>query len=289
MFVCKIFRGEMEAKLDEMMAEFRENKKELEGKITSSLNEFKREMSAAQEKTVQQFSKRIGSSTYEFRRKGNKHQFNFNCGIEDAIDTAKSELTRIKPVDPEAKEAVKKAELSLDEGTKALATRQKHIKIADRSDLSWATVKHYMADPLADGPEDEKEIARSEKEAQKEQEQSQVKRGAKRGGGGGGGKFRRPRQDHHREYRFDPYPEYGRRERFALPPPVPQQQFKPRVLGPCFRCGAYGHIQATCSVPPRTYPLLQPVVSISAELKVPACVDDVYMCDELDVGVFSVG
>ena len=135
-FVCKIFRGEMEAKLDEMMAEFRETKKELEGKIMSSLNEFKREMSAALEKTVQQFSKRIGSSTYEFRRKGNEHQFNFNCGIEDAIDIAKSELARIKPVDPEAKEAVKKAELSLDEGTKALATRQKHIKIADRSDLS---------------------------------------------------------------------------------------------------------------------------------------------------------
>ena len=116
-----------------------------------------------------------------------------------------------------------------------------------------------------------------------------MKRGAKRGGGGGGGKFRRPRQDHHREYRFDPHPGYGRREQFALPPPVPQRQSKLRVLGPCFRCGAYGHIQATCSAPPRTYPLLQSVVSTSAESKVPACVDDVCMCDELDVDDMCMG
>jgi len=46
--------------------------------------------------------------------------------------------------------------------SKALATRQKHIKIANRSDLSWATVNHYMADPLADSPEDEKETAKSD-------------------------------------------------------------------------------------------------------------------------------
>ena len=212
-------------------------------------------MNATQEKTVRQFLKRIGSSTYKFKRKGNEHQFNFNCGIKNAIDNAKSQLAKVKPADVETKEAVKRAEMSLDEGTKALTTRQKHIKIADRSDLSWATVKHYMADPLADGPDDEKEIARSEKEAQKEQEWAQAKKGAKRGGGGG--KFRRSRQDHlQRDYRFDLYNDFGRRERFASQPPMPQRQFRPRVLGPCFRCGAYGHIQSTCTAPPRQYPLL---------------------------------
>ena len=41
------------------------------------------------------------------------------------------------------------------------STRNKHIKIANRSDLSWATVNHYMADPLADSPEDDKEIDKS--------------------------------------------------------------------------------------------------------------------------------
>jgi len=79
------------------------------------------------------------------------------------------ELTKaVKTSDTAAKEAIQKAELSVDEGAKALAVWQKHIKFADHLDLSWATVKHYMAHPLADGPEDEKDIARSEKEAWKE-------------------------------------------------------------------------------------------------------------------------
>jgi len=94
----------MEEKLDAMMAEFHEIKRELEQKFSALANEFKREMSAAQEKTAQQFSKKIGSFTYEFRRKGNEHQFNFNCGIEDAIDTAMSELSKIKAADTDSKE-----------------------------------------------------------------------------------------------------------------------------------------------------------------------------------------
>ena len=285
---------DMEQKLDEMMAEFCESRKQMEASLASSLCEFKREMNAVQEKTVQQFNRRIGSSIYEFRRKGNEHQFNFNCGVKDTKDAARYELVKVKPVNPETQEAMKKAELSLDKGAKALVIRQKHIKIADRSDLSWATVKHYVADHLADGPEDEKEIARSE-EVQKEQERAQAKRGAKHGGGGGGGggggKQRRSRQDHMRDYRFDPYmtTDYGRRERLAAPPPGPQRQFKPCVLGPCFRCGACGHIQSSCIAPPRMYPLLQPVVSTSAELKVTACVDSVCLCDELDINNQYVG
>jgi len=169
----------MEVKLDKLMDEVQQSreevrqsrreaeasKKELEDKFASSISELKREVSVMQEKVSQQL-RRIGSSTYQFRRKGNEHQFNFNSRIEDAINMAKWELTKaVKISDRAAKQAIQKAELSLDEGAKALVVRQKHIKIADRSDLSWATVKHYMADPLADGPEDEKDIARSEKEA----------------------------------------------------------------------------------------------------------------------------
>jgi len=108
---------------------------------------------------------------------------------------------------------LKRAESSLDEGNKALAIRRKHIKIADCSDLSCAMVRHYITDPLADGPEDEKEIARSEKEARKEFEQAKAKKSAKRGGG----RQRSSRQDYNRDMRFDPYTDYGRRERFAQP------------------------------------------------------------------------
>jgi len=80
----------MEAKLY-----VRESRKELEEKF-SSLSELKREINAAQERTAQQFSKRIGSSTYELKRKGNEYQFNFNCGIEEHIDAAKVELKKVK-------------------------------------------------------------------------------------------------------------------------------------------------------------------------------------------------
>ena len=66
--------------------------------------------------------------------------------------------------------------------SKALATRQKHIKIANRSDLSWATVNHYMADPLVDSPEDEKEMVKSDNKACKDLEQAQKK--DKMGGSG---------------------------------------------------------------------------------------------------------
>ena len=72
----------MEEKLDAMMAEFQKTKRELEQKFSASVNEFKREMSAAQEKTAQQFSKKTGLSTYEFRRNGNEYQFNFNYKIK---------------------------------------------------------------------------------------------------------------------------------------------------------------------------------------------------------------
>jgi len=135
-----------------------------------------------------------------------------------------------------------------------------------------------MADPLADGAEDEKDIARSEKEALKEQEIANAKKAPKRGGG----RFRKPRQDYQqRSYQFEPYNDFGWREQFAPPPPMPQRQFRPRVLGPCFRCGAYGHIQSTCTALARPYPwLLQPVVSTSAESGSYACVDYVYDVNE---------
>lgn len=63
---------------------------------------------------------------------------------------------------------IKKVEASLDEGSKALATRQKHIQLADHSEYGWATVKYYEADPLASNSEDEKCIKKAEKEAQKD-------------------------------------------------------------------------------------------------------------------------
>ena len=48
----------------------------------------------------------------------------------------------------------------------------KVIKIADKSQYSWATVQEYLSDELASDSEDEKRLFRSERRAEKK-----VKRG----------------------------------------------------------------------------------------------------------------
>ena len=240
--------------------------------MEAAIAEVKREVNTAQEKTSVDVAKRIGDTSYQFQKKGHAHQHKFNCGIEEAIS---SELTRLKPTVPEEREALRRAENSLDNDMKQLATRQKHIKIADRLEHGWATVDHYKDDPLASGPEDEKEIDRAESKAEKD-----VKKEADRGtnkrsrGGGGQGAYNKRRY----QYRDQPYWNdhqrrggYGysgdRRDQWG-----PQRPFKPRMLGPCFQCGAYGHIAKFCGAPRRPYPFTQPAgSSVGYAESLPCC------------------
>ena len=81
-------------------------------------------------------------TTYQFKKKGPEHQYHFNCGVEEAINSARAHLTTVKSLNPEEKAAFQSANAKLDEGIKALVTRQKHIKIANRSDHGWGTIAH---------------------------------------------------------------------------------------------------------------------------------------------------
>ena len=137
---------------------------------------------------------------------------------------------------------------------KSLEKRQKHIKMADRSDYGWSTVEHYDSHALADESNDEKRLEKAEREA----ECAANKR--KRGGGAGAKRKCSWNDTGGPSSRREPQP-----AQTAVPPPLlPQGQFRPQVLGPCFSCGGFGHFAKTCQKK-SVYPFSQPVVS-SAEV-----------------------
>ena len=215
------------------------------------VKELKREVNAVHERTTKELAQKITKSSYQFKRKAHEIQFNLNSEIEESIGAAKKELSKLTTNDEQDKGVIKKAETFLDEGLKTLEKRQKHIKVADRSEFGWATVEHYESHPLAADSDDEKRLEKAEKEA----ERAATKR--RRGGGaagikkknlsGGAGPNARPREPP-----------------VAVPPsPLPQGPIRPPrvpVLGPCFTCGQFGHLAKFC--PKKSvYPLNQPVVS----------------------------
>jgi stalled ribosome rescue protein Dom34 len=59
----------------------------------------------------------------------------------------------------------------------AVEGRQKLIRMADRSELGWRVVQHYLADPIADNAEDEKRIKKATKSAEAELKALQDKKG----------------------------------------------------------------------------------------------------------------
>ena len=76
------------------------------------------------------------------------------------------ELKKIKPSDAKETEAIKKVHNLLDEGITVIEKRQKHIKVVDSSEFSWATVQHYDNHLLAADSDDERRLKKAEKEAE---------------------------------------------------------------------------------------------------------------------------
>ena len=268
----------MEERLDELMREIRQSgRRELDEKIA----DLKTEVNSAQQKTSQDLVKKIENSTYQFKKKGQRAPVPIQFDCQEAMGSAKEELAKLKPTAPEEKAALKKAEEKLNKGTKALAERQKHIKVADRSEFGWATVNYYWDDPLASDSDDEKNLNRAEKEARKDAERAASKR--RRGAANGGNAKRRRAQ-----YSLNDPPagpsniSNARREPFTTGSMtgMPQRQ-RGRELGPCFRCGCPGHIAVNCTTPVWQYPLPQPVVS-SAEISKTGSAEpaEVHVCNK---------
>ena len=122
-------------------------------------------------------------------------------------------------------EGYEKATQEMEAGEALLLNRQKMIKLADRSELGWSVVEEYDADELADNSEDEKKIARAEKEA----ERKAIKRKKRFADGQSTEERQLQRSVHH---------------------PTPR-------LGPCSGYGEVGHIQKFC---PKLVSVSEPAV-----------------------------
>ena len=153
----------------------------------------------------------------------------------------------IQPSPPLRKKKQDKAKKELKEGKKLLSERQKLIKLADRSECGWATVSAYVTDDLADTPEDERRISKTEKSAKKaldfKREKSRVKSGSAN------------YKSNHDSFSLASNSLLGADEAvksFRQPFKFRQATFLPRSQfrrGTCFASGSEGHWRNNCSNP----------------------------------------
>ena len=104
-----------------------------------------------------------------FRKIGYKKQYEFNEEVQEKLDPADAALAQRPP-------AVEKARTLLQEDQKLIFIRQKKIRITDRSENGWATIKEYEEDELAENSDDEKRLSRAKARAGKIKKQKQNSR-----------------------------------------------------------------------------------------------------------------
>ena len=158
----------MEQKIDKLLQSIdtlKNAQRQSQQDITAKLDRLEHDVATGQEETLQLVAKKLkrDPAEYQFRRKGNEKQFAFNETVNNSIQSAASLLEKVKPATPQDTAALKSAKELLQQGTKTIAERQKHIRLADRSDYGWQLVEAYQQDELADSKKDAKKIEDAEK------------------------------------------------------------------------------------------------------------------------------
>ena len=149
----------------------------------------------------------------------------------------------------------------MEEGENIINERQKHIRIADRSDNGWATIEEYVEDELADNEYDEKRLLRADARADKKKLRSAQKTGRP-----GSARKSFPRrgwnfQGSRNSIIFpgslttgasqfiptvDVYQAAGPASQQSFSKNQPQVGVSPLTFGPCFECGMPGHYRSYC-------------------------------------------
>ena len=129
----------------------------LSSSFDAKLADFKEQLMEEQKMENDRLTKKLKlEKKFEFRRKGNEIQH-----AKAVVDEAAAIL------DKHPATSLERAKEALKEGMHLIDERQKLIKIADRSESGWLTAQEYETDEIADDSDDEKRIARAERQAER--------------------------------------------------------------------------------------------------------------------------
>ena len=227
-----------EDRFKQIMEAIAATKSGMEQQFATNLHELRQEVAATQANCSQQVLEKLNRKSCTFKKKGCEHQFVFNDKVDDRLQNAQKQLDKITTADNASKQALEWAKVELDQGKDEIRVRQKHIRIADRSD--WAVVAEYEADELADNSDDEKRQFRAQKE-----------RDSKRKRAASGGPAKKKKQRTKGSTRLDD----GGVRRAPFGPRTT------RAIGPCYSCSQWGLLTRSCPRNHQLYPFDEPVVS----------------------------
>jgi hypothetical protein len=126
------------------------------GKIFDArLATFKHELILEHEDISSKLEKRLKTTDYTYKKRGNKEQHDVNKQVLDSITETKHQLTRDRPSLDRALEA-------LDQGMSVLVHRNKMVQFADSNPSGWAAVDEYERKVLASDSDDDKKMRKAE-------------------------------------------------------------------------------------------------------------------------------
>jgi hypothetical protein len=131
------------------------------GKRKRSLEEVITEKFDALSEVLQQNTTK--RKTHDFKYVSNREQFHFNAEVMDDLERT-------------AQKADSKMSRKLKSTITKLKTRNKLIKMADRSKAGWRIVEEYLTDDIASDPKDDRKIKKAEKAALKKMKEEKEKK-----------------------------------------------------------------------------------------------------------------